>query len=121
MEKRSVNLFDVMPCISEDIQFEKNEEGLIVIAFPRFENKFVQKYLIPKGISKFLHLTLDERGTKVWELIDGKRELREIANLLGDDFKNEKDFKHRLEKFIVQLYKRGFLKLNIYSDKLEKE
>lgn len=113
MEKEKINLFDAIPCIGEGIQTEENKEGLSVIAFPRFKNKFMQKYMIPKSISPFLHITLDKHGTKVWSLIDGKRTVREIADLLKNDFKNEKDLEQRLEMFIVQLYRRQFLKLII--------
>lgn len=113
MKKEKINLFDVIPCIDESIQAEENKEGLSVIAFPRFKSKFMQKYFIPKGMSPFFHVTLDEHGTKVWSLIDGKRTVREIVALLDEHFNHEENYECRVTKFLTQLQDKGFIKLKV--------
>ena len=49
----------------------------------------MQRFLVPKGMSKELHVKLEEHGTAVWELIDGKRNVREIMKNSQTTFKNE--------------------------------
>ena len=75
--KEKTNLLEVIPCRSEHITAEREGET-IVLSFPRFKYPWMQRFLVPKGMSKELHVKLEEHGTAVWELIDGKRNVREI-------------------------------------------
>jgi len=81
-----------------------------VITFPRFMSKFMQKYFVPKNKSATIHIRLDENGTAVWDLIDGKRTIREIAELLAEYFRNEENYEYRIAAYFTQLYKQGFVK-----------
>jgi len=103
------NLFDLIPEIDERITTEK-EGGLSVIAFPRFRNKFVQKYLVPKNKNAVVRVSLDEHGTAVWNLIDGKRTIAKIAEQLGEHFSHEENYELRIAEFMMHLYKQGFVK-----------
>ena len=103
------NLFDLVPVISEHITTGKEGE-LSVITFPRFMSKFMQKYFVPKNKSATIHIRLDENGTAVWDLIDGKRTIREIAELLAEYFRNEENYEYRIAAYFTQLYKQGFVK-----------
>ena len=103
------NLFDLIPVIDERITTEKEGE-LSVIAFPRFRNRFVQKYLVPKNKSAIVRVRFDEHGTAVWNLIDGYRSVGKIAELLAEHFQHEENYEHRIAEFMLQLYKQGFLK-----------
>jgi len=108
-EKDKVNLFDVIPYISEHVTTEK-EGDLSVIVFPRFRNKFMQRYFVPRGKSANLHVKLEDHGTAVWDLIDGKRTIKEIAELLAEHFDHEENYEYRITKYIGQLYSNGFIK-----------
>ncbi|MDR0437323.1 MAG: PqqD family protein [Bacteroidales bacterium] len=103
------NLFDLIPEIDERLTTEKEGE-LSVIAFPRFRNKFVQKYLVPKNKSAIVRVRLDEHGTAVWKLIDGHRTVGKIAEMLAERFNHEENYEYRIAQFVAQLYKQGFLK-----------
>ena len=94
--KEKINLLDVIPCRSEHITVEREGET-IVLSFPRFKYTWMQRFLVPKGMSKELHVHLEEHGTVVWELIDGKRTVREIIEKLADHFQNEEGY----ESFVV--------------------
>lgn len=109
MKKEKVNLFDVIPFISEHITTEK-EDDFSVITFPRFRNTFMQKYLVPNGKSAYIHIKLDEHGTKVWDLLDGNRNVREIADELAGYFNGEENYELRVTTFISQLQGHGFIK-----------
>lgn len=109
MKKEKTNLFDLVPYISEHITTETEGE-LSVIAFPRFRNKFMQKHLVLKGKSPIIRVRLDNHGTAVWNLIDGKQSIREICNTLAEHFGQEENYEYRIAGFISQLYKQGFIK-----------
>jgi hypothetical protein len=103
------NLFDLVPVISEHITTEKEGE-LSVITFPRFRSKFMQKYFVPTNKSAMIHIRLDEHGTAVWELIDGKRTIQTITEILADRFHHEENYEYRIATYFSQLYKQGFVK-----------
>lgn len=106
--KDKINLLDVIPCRGEQILTE-NEGELSVIAFPRFKRAWMRNYLLPKGMSPYIRVRLEEHGTAVWNLIDGKRTVREIIELLSDHFGAEEDYESRITIFITQLRKDGFI------------
>lgn len=108
-KKEKTNLFDVIPFISEHITTEKEGE-LSVIAFPRFRSKFMQKYFVPKNKSKIIRVRLEEHGTAVWDLIDGKRTVRDIVVALSEHFDNEENYEYRITTYLAQLQKNGFVK-----------
>ena len=102
------NLFDLIPVIDERITTE-NEGELAVIAFPRFRSKFIQKYLVREK-SKIVRVRLDAHGTAVWKLIDGKRNVAQISEMLAEHFQHEENYEYRVVEFISQLYRQGFVK-----------
>lgn len=107
--KEKINLLDVIPCKGEHILTE-NEGELSVIAFPRFKRAWMRKYLLPKGMSPYIRVRLEEHGTAVWNLIDGKRTVREIIQLLSGHFEDEENYDSRVTIFITQLRKDRFIK-----------
>ncbi|GHT66060.1 hypothetical protein AGMMS50239_26930 [Bacteroidia bacterium] len=104
-----VNLFDSVPVISDPITTEKEGE-LSVIAFPRFRSKFMQKYFVPKNKSAVIRVRLEEHGTAVWDLIDGQRTVKEIADALAAHFNYEENYEYRVAAYFDQLQKQGFVK-----------
>ena len=103
------NLFDLTPIISKHIITEK-EGALSVITFPRFRSKFMQKYFVPKNKPATIRIRLDEHGTAVWDLIDGKRTVKEISETLAEHFQHEENYEYRIAVYLSQLYKQGFVK-----------
>ena len=108
--KEKTNLLEVIPCRSEHITAEREGET-IVLSFPRFKYPWMQRFLVPAGMSKELHVRLEEHGTAVWELIDGKRTVREIIGELADHFPNEAGYESRVSAYLSQMQKDGFIKL----------
>lgn len=108
-KKEKVNLFDLVPYISEHITTEKEGE-LSVIAFPRFRSKFMLKYFVPKRKSPVIRIRFEEHGTAVWDLVDGKRNIQNIVEALADHFNREENYEYRIVTFFNQLYRQGFIK-----------
>ena len=70
----------------------------------------MQKFFVLKNKAVIIHIRLDEHGTAVWNLIDGKRSIKEITETLADYFKYEKNYEYRIASFFTQLYKQGFVR-----------
>jgi hypothetical protein len=109
MQKEKINFFDLIPVISDHITTEKEGE-LSVIAFPRFRSKFMQKYFVPKNKSAIIRIRMEEHGTAVWDLINGKRTVKEIADALAEHFNYEENHAYRIVVYLKQLQKQGFVK-----------
>jgi hypothetical protein len=107
MKKRADNLFDLIPTVGQRIATEKEGE-LSVVAFPRFRSRWMQRF-IPRNKSATIRVRLEEHGTAVWDLIDGRRSVREIADALADHFHHEPDYEYRITTYLQQLYRQGFI------------
>ena len=92
---------------------QKGNGETICALLPRFKYPWMQRFLVPAGMSKELHVRLEEHGTAVWELIDGKRNVREIIEKLADHFQNEEGYESRVSAYLSQMQKDGFIKLVI--------
>lgn len=111
--KEKINLLDVVPIRSSHIITEKESDGTVVIAFPRFKYEWMRRFLLPKGMSSDIHVSLEEHGTAVWELIDGKSTVREIIEKLAVHFIHEENYESRVLAYIFQLQKDGFIKFAV--------
>ena len=111
--KEKINLLDVIPFRSENITAEKGSDGTVTIAFPRFKYEWMRRFLLPKGMSPDIHVRLEEHGTAVWELIDGKRTVRQIIEELAEHFDHDENYESRITAYITQLQKDGFVKLAV--------
>ena len=109
--KEKINLLGVIPFRSTHITTEKESDGTVVIAFPRFKYDWMRRFLLPKGMSPDIHVRLEEHGTAVWELIDGKSTVREIIEKLADHFHHEAGYESRITIYLSQMQKDGFIKL----------
>lgn len=107
--KEKINLLEVIPCCSEHVT-ARTEGETTVLSFPRFKYSWMQRFLIPKGMSKELHVQLEEHGTAVWELMDGKRTVREIIEELADHFHHAAGYESRVTAYLCQMQKDGFIK-----------
>lgn len=105
-----VNLLDTIPVRSEHIRTEWKGE-YAVLAFPRFKHRWAQRFLLPKGMSPDIRVTLEERGTAVWQLIDGQQTVENIISSLAPMFGDGEDYAPRVTAYILQLRKDGFIRL----------
>lgn len=112
--KEKINLLEVVPCRNEHINVESEGET-IVLSFPRFKRSWMNRYLLPKRMSKEIRVRLEEHGTAVWELIDGQRTVNEIIEKLADHFQYEAGYESRVSTYLLQLQKDGFIKLLILN------
>ena len=104
------NFFDLIPVVSKHITTE-TEDGLTVIVFSRFRSKFMQRCFVLKNKSPYIRIRLEEHGTAVWNLIDGKRTVKDISEALAGHFNDEANYEYRVAAYMKQLQRQGFVKL----------
>lgn len=84
---------------------ETDAEGNFVVLIPKFKNKYLVKYLVPRMKSEYFKLKLDKFGSSVWGMLNGKDSIKFIAEELvkkhGDEIQPIYD---RLPKFIMMLH-----------------
>ncbi|MCX6149069.1 MAG: PqqD family protein [Ignavibacteriales bacterium] len=89
------------------------ENGTVKVLLPKFTNKFVVKYLVPKMKSSFIKINLDEFGSETWLQIDGEKNVASIGEELKKKFGEKiNPVNERLTKFLTQLYTSRFISFN---------
>ena len=82
----------------------------IVLVFPHRYSRVLR--LLPFRLSPLVvHVELEEHGTAVWQLIDGKRTVAEIVQELGFHFNYEEGYESRVVTYLLQLQKDGLIRL----------
>lgn len=104
------NLLDAIPVPAGHIVAEL-VDGYMVLAYPRFKKRWMCRWLLPKGMSPYVHVTLEEHGTAVWKLIDGKRSVRDIVALLAVHFGEGEEYAPRVAAYLMQMQRDGFIRL----------
>lgn len=108
----TIRILDAIPTCCSHVTTEWKEE-CAVLSFPRFKRAWMCRFLLPKGMSPDIHVSLEEHGTAVWRMIDGQRTVQEIIDALAAYFQDEKEYPSRVVAYIMQLYKDGFIRLRI--------
>jgi len=115
----SVNLLDLIPI--KIMKSQENDDGTITIFKPKFRNKFMVKYIMPKLKSPDFKVKLDEFGSFVWKQIDGARTVEEIGFELKDSFKeNIEPVYERLSVYFQTLLRYKFIEYKNYDPKKDK-
>jgi hypothetical protein len=98
---KSANYLDLHPfplC-----EYEKNENNLLTVFMPRFNNNLTRKIFNNK--TEHIKLKLDEFGSTCWLLMDGENSVKEIADKLYSKFGEKiQPINERLTKFLTHLY-----------------
>ena len=102
------NYLDRIPV--QNIDWEKDEKDHIFLLKEKSKKKLMKKLIGLFGKSQFFRIHLDELGTATWLLIDGKRSIHEISNVLKEQFGEKIDpAEQRVAAFIAMLKKSDFI------------
>lgn len=109
-----VNVLDVIPVHRDYIQYSLDPEtGCIELRIPRFKRRWVQRILLPKTMSPYIKISLEEHGSAVWSLIDGSNRVSDIIKKLAAHFENEEGYESRVVTYLYQLQKDGFIRFHV--------
>ncbi len=89
------------------------ENGKVSVLIPRFTSLFFGKYFLPLLKNKYIPLKLDELGSETWLLIDGKKNVQTICDILVEKYGDKMNpAEERVTSFLTHLYKNKFIKFN---------
>ena len=116
---RSLNRAESLSCVprqSDTIQWQELENGdiLFTYAIPlsRFFTSLHQKFSKNKAELPTKSLQLDQMGSFVWRLIDGKKTVKDIIRIFASDYKvTNKEAETAVAAFLKSLGQRGFIAL----------
>lgn len=81
----SSNYLEKIPVCPEKIKWSIDEEGIVTLDIENtgFFNRVAQKFLKKPKVS---HIHLDEMGSFIWPLLDGKKDIVELGKLVETEF-----------------------------------
>ena len=111
MKKKVItqNYLENIPAISPKISFTEDEDGIITLAVENtgVMNRIAQK-LFKKPKVSYIHL--DELGSFIWKLIDGKTTISDMGNPVKEQFGEQAEPLYpRLAKYISILESYEFI------------
>ncbi len=109
--KGNANYLEKIPVRNESIGWKSDKKNIVTLEIENkgFFNTVAQK-LFKKPKTSFVHL--DELGSFIWPLIDGKRSVHDIGILVKEHFGEEcEPLYERLSKFFEILKSYNFISL----------
>ncbi len=103
-DKKQLNLLDCTPVREPDLTWTEDEKGLITLhrEHTTFTDRFIHR--VTKKPLRQTHIELEEFGTFLWKIMDGRTSLRDLANKLKDEFgESVEPLYPRLTKYVITL------------------
>ena len=98
----SINLLTLIP--NRRMEWQENSDGKIELLKPKFSIDRIQKFFSKMMKQTHFKIKLDDVGSSVWKLIDGKKTVEEIGGELQQQFGADiEPVFDRLGQFIGQL------------------
>ena len=110
MVKKQENYLEFIPAISEKNSWDEDETGKVTIHMVHrgFYAWIAQRFFHRPRVS---HIDLDAMGSFIFQRIDGKRTVGEIAELVKAEFgKDAEPLYDRLVKYMQILRNNGFIR-----------
>jgi hypothetical protein len=118
--KRKQNFFDMTPIAN--YAHEVNIDGIVIVLIPRFDNHIIGKWLNKKSSKKEIKTDLDEQGSKVYLLIDGKRTVFEIYKIIKEEgILDIEQAQERIVTYFRMLYNNGLIEFKELGKKIIKK
>jgi hypothetical protein len=76
---RNANYLDLTPI--RKFTHELDPDGNVVILVPRFSGRLLGRILQPRLRNPWIKIHLDEAGTAIWLLTDGRKNVREVCHV----------------------------------------
>jgi hypothetical protein len=103
-DRKGKNLLDFIPVRDCKWTRQKDRPELVRLLKPRFDTKLGERIGKKMKLKKTFNINLDEYGTAVWRLCDGKLTVREVGEALKIQFGEEiEPLYQRLAGFLVLL------------------
>jgi hypothetical protein len=108
--KSEGNYLDRVP--ARAVGHEEGAEGRLVLLRPKFMTGPLARLLQPRIPKQHFRVRLDDIGTAVWKLIDGERNVGQIADALVEPLGDRIEPRYeRVSRFIHSLHKGSMITL----------
>ncbi len=108
VEPSEVNLLELIP--EQNIASEKSENGLYVLLKPKYHHPWMVKHILPRLKSPHYKIKLDDIGSFIWGLCDGRKTVKEISGKMKEKFGDKVEpLYERLSSFFQNLEKNKFI------------
>ena len=98
------------PVRSQKWEYDDEEKTKAVVFFPRFRSEMGKKFGEFYGFKMDRRLHLDEYGTAVWKLCNGKATVREISEVLSEQYgETVEPLIPRLTEFLMIMERNEFI------------
>ncbi len=105
---KTANFLDLVPI--RNVASDTDADGNAVLLIPKFRKWPLNLWLQPRLKHPIIRLSLDEIGSAVWTLCDGKREVRSICSDLTARFGEKvQPATDRVTSFLSSLYKQELI------------
>ncbi len=106
-QKKEENYLDFVPVVSEKNTWSV-EDGMVTIHMVHrgFYATIAQKVFHRPRVS---HVDLEERGSFIFQQINGERTIGQLAELMRDKFGEDPDLYKRLVQYMRILHNNGFI------------
>ncbi|MBI4811805.1 MAG: PqqD family protein [Ignavibacteriales bacterium] len=105
-----INLLDLKPF--RVLQWERSDDEKIILLVPKFKNRYLVQWLMPRLKRPNFKVKLDEFGSFVWNHCDGNTTVSEISEKMKEKFGENFDPSYeRIGKFISRLTHDKFLSI----------
>ena len=106
-----------VPLRNELIEVERSDGGEIRLVIPRRESWWVNALSRVFYVPKTHRISLDEIGSFVWELCDGKHNVRQIVQALSTRYKlHRKEAEVSVVAYLRQLAKKGIIGIAVLKE-----
>ncbi len=103
-----INYLELTPVRSHNYLLE--DDNRVAVLVPRFKNKILVKFIVPRLKSPDIKVKLDKFGSAAWLKADGNKNVQVICNELLNEYGDEiNPVIERVTKFYSQLYQYQFI------------
>ena len=103
-----------VPVKNQLVEWKKNDNGEVCLTIPRREALWLRPVFLVFSVPKKRRLQLDEIGSEVWEMCDGRRTVGEIIQEFARAHKlNRKETEVAMLTYLRELVKRRLLGLQV--------
>jgi hypothetical protein len=104
------------PVINSQVVLDRLESGAVIIRYPVTIRPFfatvVKRFGGPDDYVQTRQLELDELGSAVWDLLDGKRSVRQLIQIFAETHQLQfREAEVAVTQFIRELGRRGLIGL----------
>ena len=114
--------FEARPVRNPALKWRVNDEDFIEVIVPRRKDLFGRARGFLFFVPESRPITLDEVGTRVWNLCDGEHTVQDIVKALSSDYKlQRREVEVSLTEYLRTLGKKGMIGFLVPKEALEDE